>query len=752
MNAYEDFLRAKVIATPDAGFECSAVNSQLFPFQREIVRWALRKGRAAIFADCGLGKSGMQLEWCKRVAEHTGGEVLCLTTLAVTSQMQREAEKFGVDARVIRSDADAHAPVVIANYEILHKLNPQRYAGISLDESSVLKAYSGKTKRMLVEAFKATPYRLCNTATPAPNDHQELGNHCEFLGIMTSHKMLARWFVNDTMQAGVWRLKGHAARDFWRWVASWAVSASRPSDIGEHSDDGYVLPPLDIVQHTVGVDIVSGRQEGQLFREPTLSATQLHKELRLTAPQRAAKVAELVASTPGPWVVWCNTNYEADEITARIPEAVEVRGDDKLEAKEARVAAFLSGEVRVLLSKPTVLGFGLNFQHVSNMAFVGLSYSYEQFYQALRRSYRFGQKSPVTAHVIGASTEGAIADVVRAKQQEHSKMKEQMTAAAREVRLDERNGLDTALIAENLVVERDEWTLRLGDCVEETRKLPDELAGFVIYSPPFSNLYTYSDSYRDMGNSEDDAQFMAHFGFLLPELRRVTKAGRLMAVHVKQVVNYIGRDGASGLRDFRGDIIRECQRAGWVYHSEVCIWKDPVIEMQRTKSHGLLYKQLRRDSSYSRQGLAEYLLVFRKWGAVDAPVDPVVKTEDGFPLEMWQRYASPVWFDINQTRVLNVKAARDNADEKHICPLQLDVIERAVKLWSNPGDVVFSPFAGIGSEGYESLRMRRRFVGVELKRSYFDQAVRNLTEAVETRDRQGDLFATQSEEGGAIHG
>src|SRR6266702_2321957 len=283
----------------------------------------------------------------------------------------------------------------------------------------------------------------------------------------------------------------------------------------------------------------------------------------------------------------------------------------------------------------------------------------------------------------------------------------------------------------NQAIEQD-YALYHGDSCEITKGLPDNSIHFSIFSPPFSGLYIYSDSANDVGNSVSDDEFFAHFDFLIPELLRVTIPGRLCAVHCKQLVNYKGRDGAAGLRDFRGEIIRHFSDAGWQYHSEVCIWKDPVIEMQRTKAHGLLYKQLRADSSFSRQGLPEYLIIFRKWPQSEAEgllVEPVTHTKENFLLDTWQRYASPVWFDIRQTYVLNIEQARESQDEKHICPLQLDVIERALDLWTNPGDTVLSPFAGIGSEGFMSLKMNRKFVGIELKESYFQVAKRNLEKA-----------------------
>lgn len=285
-------------------------------------------------------------------------------------------------------------------------------------------------------------------------------------------------------------------------------------------------------------------------------------------------------------------------------------------------------------------------------------------------------------------------------------------------------------------VSGDGWHVWNGDAVDVTRALPERSVGLSVYSPPFANLYTYSASERDMGNCVDDAEFLEHYGFVVGELYRATRPGRLTCVHCKDLVDYRGRDGRAGLRDFPGEIIRLHESKGWKYHSRVTIWKDPVIEMQRTKAHGLLYKQLRGDSSYSRQGLAEYVLTFRRWAEEGEEIEPVTHTEESFPLTQWQRWASPVWMDIDQTRVLNVQIARVDEDEKHMCPLQLDVIERCVGLWSNPGDIVFSPFTGIGSEGVVAREMGRRFIGSELKTEYFLRAVRNLGAAA----RQKTLF------------
>jgi len=441
---YEAFIAAKHPARHAAGFEPALpLNTHLFPFQREVVAWALRAGRAALFAERGLGKTLQQLEWARHCAARTSAPALVLAPLAVAHQTQREGAKFGIEVAVCRDQSDVRPGVNVTNYDRLEKFDAAAFGAVVLDESSILKAYMGATKRALVEAFAATPYRLCCTATPAPNDHVELGNHAEFLGIMPSPEMLSRWFINDTMAMGKYRLKGHAEADFWRWVASWAVSLRRPSDLGAaYSDAGYDLPPLELETVAVDVDIVTGRAEAELFRDPALSATNIHAEMRRTAPARAAAVAALVAAEPAePWLVWCNTDYEADELTARIPEAVEVRGSQPLATKERRLAAFVDGTARVLIGKPSMLGYGLNLQHCARVAFVGLSYSFEQFYQALGRVYRFGQTRAVRAYVVGAATEGALAATVERKTRDHERMLDAMVAASRAARGAERGAL-----------------------------------------------------------------------------------------------------------------------------------------------------------------------------------------------------------------------------------------------------------------------------------------------------------------------
>ena len=498
--------------------------------------------------------------------------------------------------------------------------------------------------------------------------------------------------------------------------------------------------------------------------------------MRETCDARAERVAEIVASDPGPVLVWCHTNYEADAIKKAVPGILNIQGSDSTERKEDGLIGFSDGKYRVLLTKPSIAGFGMNWQHCSRVVFVGLSYSYESFYQAVRRCWRFGQKNQVNVHVVMSQHEEALYKSVSVKRESHEEMQDQMAKYAmfdlsRNYKLEYERETKTGR----------GYEARLGDSVELIKEIPDNSVGFSVFSPPFASLFTYSDSPRDLGNCSDMDEFHAHFKPIIQDLYRVMIPGRLVAVHTQTLMYYKGRDGFAGIKDFRGGIIRLFESAGFVLHSEVTIDKSPVTEMYRTKAQGLLYNQLCKDSTISRQGMCDYLEVFAKtpesdelrqpvvgknravrfgyhigtnkpnWDDYEYSLNPITgnweknsyeKMEYLFSLAIWQRYANGVWFDIDQTRVLNHRGIGNNNDEKHVCPLQLDVIERAINLWSNEGDLVFSPFMGIGSEGYGALKLGRRFLGIELKREYFDEAVKNLEEAA--GGKQLDLFPSHS--------
>jgi superfamily II DNA or RNA helicase len=450
MKNYNDFLSSKMVSAPAAGFEVSPdeLNTKLFDFQKYTVSWALRRGKAAIFAECGTGKTAQQLEFGSEVCKRTNRDTLILTPLAVAPQTEAEGVKFDIPVTLCQSQDDVKDGINVVNYERLHLMNPDHFAGVILDESSILKSYMGATKQELIRAFASTPYKLACTATPAPNDHMELGNHSEFLGVMPSDEMLARWFINDTAHFGRYRVKGHAEADYWRWVASWAMCISKPSDIG-FSDEGFELPPLHTHEHCVDVDLSDGA-DGKLFRTPDMSATGLHKEMRLTTSTRAGMVADLVTSEPNEsWIIWVNTNYESEAIAALLKQAVEIRGSDTVTRKENALRGFADGSIKWLITKPGIAGFGLNWQHCARAAFMGLSYSFEQYYQALRRIWRFGQLREVYAHIVMARTEAEIVRNVFRKERGHSQMQANMARAISEMHRMEVAGRSLRLDAGN---------------------------------------------------------------------------------------------------------------------------------------------------------------------------------------------------------------------------------------------------------------------------------------------------------------
>ena len=735
MGSYEEFLAAKQRVTEPEGFEpTEPMSPMLFDWQRAIVTWACRRGRAAIFADCGLGKTAMQLEWANQ-AVAGGGMALVVAPLAVAQQTASEGRKFGIDARVTRGQPDADG-IWVTNYEMLRHFDLAAFKAVVLDESSILKSHDSKTRATLTDALQDVPYVLCCTATPAPNDQMELGNHAEICSDMTRAEMLSMFFTHDGGNTSKWRLKGHAERDFYRWMATWAVMISSPSDIG-YPADGYDLPALNV--EVVDVDAPANPAEGELFALPAQGLTETRRARRESMPYKVAAIAEKVNSTPGQWCVWCELNDESSALAAAIDGAVEVRGSDSPEHKADAMLGFSEGRYRVIVSKPSICGFGMNWQGCHQMAFCGLSYSYEQFYQATRRCWRFGQESDVDVYVFSTYAESATVAAIEEKERMMEETKRgviEAMASETERQLNGDTGPDVPDCA-YADAEGRGWQMLLGDCVERIAEIPDASVGLSVFSPPFASLYTYSDSERDMGNSRTDDEFWEHFGYLVPELYRVMMPGRSVCVHCMNLPLTKERDGVIGIRDFRGDVIRAFERAGFVYHSEVCIWKNPVTAMQRTKALGLLHKTIRKDSSMSRMGIPDYVVVMRKPGQNP---EPISHTADEFPVDLWQKWASPVWMDINPSNTLNARAGREETDERHICPLQLDVIERCIGLWSNPGDLVLSPFGGIGSEGYQAVKMGREYIGIELKGSYFREACRNLSDA-EAQASQLTLFA-----------
>lgn len=446
MATYEDFVAAKLSRVPPTGLATvPPLHPSLFPHQRDLVAWALRRGRAALFADTGLGKTAMQLEWARHVAdahaERLRRDVLILAPLAVAAQTAREAERLGMVVTVCRDGGDVQPGINVTNYERLHRFDTSRFAGVVLDESSIIKHHDAKTLRVLLDAFADTPFKLAATATPSPNDYAELGTHAEFLGICTRTEMLSEFFVHDGGETQTWRLKGHARVAFWRWVASWAAMLRNPADLG-YDGSAYVLPPLTVHQHTIAADAESVRASGLLFAEAARTLADQRTARRGTIDARVRACAEIVNAERVPWVVWGDLNAETEALAKAIDGAVEVSGSDTTEEKEAALADFAAGRARVLVSKVSICGWGLNWQHANRMAFVGVTHSWEAYYQAIRRCWRFGQTRPVDVHVFASELEGAVVANLQRKERDASAMADALVSETKEAVRAEVRGLE----------------------------------------------------------------------------------------------------------------------------------------------------------------------------------------------------------------------------------------------------------------------------------------------------------------------
>lgn len=430
--AYQQFLARKRLVDPPTGLtKIPAMPKAMFAFQADIVRWALKRGRAAVFGGTGLGKTIMELSWGQAIATATGGMVILFAPLAVSVQIIREAQKFGIPVRLVNSQEDCGPGINVTNYQKIGHFDLPLFVAVILDESSILKSTNGHYRTLLIKACQSIPYRLAATATPAPNDFMELGNHAEFLGVMSYTDMLATFFAHDGGDTQKWRLKGHAENEFWKWMASWAVILRKPSDLG-YANDGYDLPPLIQHQHTVAVDFVPSPDTGSLF--PIAAATlQDRIGARRSSVAERVKLAASLTPTDRPFVWWCHLNAESEAMTKLIPGAVETRGSDSDDEKERKIIDFIEGRTRVMISKPSVCGFGMNFQHCADTGFVGLSDSFEQLFQSIRRFWRFGQTRPVNVHFIASEMEGAVVANLRRKEAEAERMAAAMVAHMRDL-------------------------------------------------------------------------------------------------------------------------------------------------------------------------------------------------------------------------------------------------------------------------------------------------------------------------------
>lgn len=727
-KGYKKFLESKQRKVIESGFEIESLNENLFPFQEFIVKRALKSGKYAIFSDTGTGKTIMQLSWANQVTIYIKKPVLILAPLAVSGQTIEEGAKFGI--QVNKLDITKTLPtegIWIINYEQIHNIECSQFGGIVLDESSILKNYNGATKQLIIDSFKKTKFKLACTACPSPNDDLELGNHAEFLNIMSSQDMRAIFFTTEKSRSegNKYRLKKHGINDFFAWVNSWAIMISKPSDIG-FDDTGYVLPKLKMIERSVEVEMTDF-ENGKLFKDTNVSATVFNKELLLTVEERMSEVAKIVnEEKPNEtFLIWINRDIEGDILRKLIPEAIEVSGSDKSEIKEKNLLGFAHNKFRVLITKKKIAQYGLNFQYVRNpnMIFASLDFSFEGTYQAIRRMYRFGQTKEVDVYLITIATMENVKKSIENKEVKFLRMRDTMVKQLN-------NSQDYKIKdVERNEVKTDNYQIVKGDSNELIKEIPDNSVDFSFFSPPFSNMYVFSDALQDLSNCTNYDDFMEHFEFIIPELFRITKEGRMISMHLMQTTTLKGADGYYSIVDFRGDVIRLFQKYGFYFHAEIVIRKDPQIAAIRTKNHQLMWGTTKKNSLTVRPGLADYIIVMRKGKNVD--IEETVNR--GIPFDKWCEYAEPVWMDIEESDTVKYRKAKDSKDEKHITATQREPIKRLLMMYTNEGDTCYTPFSGSGTELAEFIKADCFGIAHELKESYFNQSVINAKLAMEQK-------------------
>ena len=754
MTDYETFLSQKQYKVANSGIDIAhdTIHSKLFKWQQDIVIWAARKGRCAVFLDTGLGKTFIQLEWARLLGQNT----MIVAPLSVARQTVREAKKIDINIQYVRCQADVTSNGLwITNYEMVDQFDFAQFGAVVLDESSILKSIGGATRKKLTELCRTVKYKLCCTATPAPNDYIELGNHTEFLGICKQAEMLAMFFINANKEHTIivedrsyrrkgsnkggteWRLKHHAERPFFQWLSSWAITMTKPSDIG-YDDDGFILPQLNINPVFIHSEY---KPTDQLFFTHLHGITDRIKVRKVTAANKLDELNNILKDNGDQWIIWCSLDQESHTASDILgDDAVEVKGADTLESKIHALEDFQDGKIRILVTKPKIAGFGMNFQNAHNMVFFGLNDSWETYYQCIRREWRFGQQFPVNVFILMHDVE---AEVYQNIMRKDAMAKRLVSNLIDQVRDYEKGELKMESQYTTEYIENAQkgkaWVAFNGDSCQRLKEIQNDSIDLSVYSPPFADLFTYTASERDLGNSRDWAEFFGHYQFIIQEMLRVTKPGRLTCVHTSDIPAMAQRDGYIGLRDFPGEVIRAYEKEGWVFTGRAFVQKNPQAQAIRTKSKALLFVQMRKDSSDSRPALVDQVLIFKKHGDNEIPIKPVDNGE--MDNETWIEWANGIWIGIQETDTLQFSVARSADDEKHICPLQLGTIERCIKLYSNPGETVLTPFGGIGSEAYMAVKLRRKAILIELKPEYYKVAVENLKKA-ESMAEVPDLFST----------
>ena len=821
---YLDFLKTKIEIAPESGFDVDPekINPALKPHQRDAVSWALKGGRRALFESFGLGKTIQELEFCRLAAERTGRKALIVLPLGVKQEFTRDAvELLGYEkpeyCRTMEEIMECSSRIILTNYERVRDgdIDPTYFAATSLDEASVLRSFGSKTYQTFLDKFKGVPYKLVATATPSPNRYKELIHYAGYLEIMDTGQALTRFFQRDSTKANNLTLYPNMEDEFWLWVSSWALFITKPSDLDPaYSDDGYVLPPLDVRWHEIPVhygDATDKDGQMSLFTDAAAGLKQAAEVKRDTIGIRVRKLKEIVEASPEDhFVLWHDQEAERHEIKKALPEAVDIYGSQDYDIREKRVIDFSEGKTRLFATKKSLSGSGCNFQrHCHREIFLGIDYEFNDFIQAVHRCYRFLQDQPVIIDIIYMENERKIKEELIRKWKDHDHMIEKMIEIVKKYGLSSAGkdqGLKRKMGVKTVRVEGTHYMAVHDDCVEETRRMKSNSVGLIHTSIPFGNHYEYSANYNDFGHNQDTERFFEQMDFLTPELLRVLEPGRVAAIHVKDRVLF-GNTTGTGMptvEPFHAMCIKHYMKHGFQYFGMITVVTDVVRENNQTYRLG--WTEQCKDGSKMGVGCPEYILLFRKLPSDRSNAyadDPVKKSKADYTRAQWQidahgywrssgdrlvskdeleeisvdnlqavyrKYSREsvydykehvnlakeldengklpatfmvvapgswnqmeVWDDINRMRTLNTTQSR-RRQQMHVCPLQLDIVERIINRYSNTGDVVLDPFGGLMTVPMTAVKMNRYGYGIELNPDYFRDGVGYLKEAEDERE------------------
>jgi len=816
---YKEFLESKIELAQDSGFEVNPadINKALKPHQRDAVIWALKGGRRALFESFGLGKTIQEIEFCKQVIDHEGGRALIVLPLGVKQEFTQDAVNvLGYDTpvycRSMEEVESCDSSIVLTNYERVRDgdIRPDYFVATSLDEASVLRSFGSKTYQTFLDKFKNVPYKLVATATPSPNKYKELIHYAGYLEIMDTGQALTRFFQRDSTKANNLTLYPNMEDEFWLWVSSWALFITKPSDVNpEYSDDGYVLPPLDVRWHEIPIhygDTSDKTGQMQLFTEAAAGLKEAAEVKRNSIDQRVEKMKEIVESSPEEhFLLWHDLESERKAILKAIPEVVDIYGSQDYDIREKRVIDFAQGRIKLFATKKSISGSGCNFQRYCHREiFLGIDYEFNDFIQAVHRCYRFLQTDTVVIDIIYMENERQIKEALLEKWKNHNHMVKKMTDIVKKYGLSPASKikrLERKMGVETVKVQGKHYTAVNDDCVEECRRIESNSVGLIHTSIPFGNHYEYSANYNDFGHNENTEKFFEQMDFLTPELLRILEPGRVAAIHVKDRVLFGNATGTGmpTIEPFHAQCIEHYMKHGFQYFGMITVVTDVVRENNQTYRLG--WSEQCKDGSKMGVGCPEYILLFRKLPTDKSNAyadDPVKKTKEDYTRAQWQIDAHgywrssgdrliskdelkefsvddlqrvyreysrsnvysyeehvklaeeldkndklpatfmvvapgswnnlDVWDDINRMRTLNTTQSR-RRQQMHVCPLQLDIVERIINRYSNEGDMVLDPFGGLMTVPMTAVKMKRYGYGIELSCDYFRDGVGYLQEA-----------------------